>query len=276
MCERIPARPDEKGKSTNGIFRFLRAALDEVFLPSACLLCGASSGGAPICPACANDLPRLSGPCCPVCLEATPIGERCGACQKHAPHFDRSIALYDYAFPLDRLVLALKYHARFGLARLWGQELARCVAECASGTGGGAEGGRSAATGNGSGLAGTGDGERIVPLPLHAQRLAGRGYNQALEIARHLARATGLPLDAKSLMKCRATPPQSASSRKERHKNVRNAFLCQEDLQGTRIWLVDDVLTTGATLDEAARVLKLHGATEVVAVLVARTPKGRN
>ncbi|MDR3352635.1 MAG: hypothetical protein LBO00_06485 [Zoogloeaceae bacterium] len=98
---------------------------------------------------------------------------------------------------------------------------------------------------------------------------------RALEIARHLARATGLPLDAESLVKCRATRPQSESSRKERRKNARNAFLCQDDLQGTRIWLVDDVLTTGATLDQAARVLKLHGAREIVAVVVARTPKGR-
>jgi ComF family protein len=233
-----------------GGFVRLFQALEDVVLPSFCLLCGAPSGRAPICAACAADLPPLPEPRCPICQEATPDGMPCGACQKHPPHFDRSIALHSYAFPLDRLILELKYHARFGLARAWGQELAaRLAAEECHETG------------------------RIIPLPLHAQRLAERGYNQALEIARHLARATGMRLDAESLVKHRATQPQSASDLKMRHKNIRNAFTCRNDLQGARVWLVDDVLTTGATLNEAARTLKLHGAREVLAVTVARTPK---
>jgi ComF family protein len=224
-------------------------AWGNALLPPVCLLCGASGGHQPLCPACQNDLPALSAPCCPICLEATPYGERCGACLVHPPHFDRVFALYHYVFPVDRLIHELKYSAQFALARRWRQELAtRLVTQPHRA-------------------------DRILPLPLHDERLAERGYNQAQEIARALSRATGIALDTQSLSKCRATRPQSESSLKERRRNLKNAFACQTDLSGQRLLLVDDVLTTGTTLNEAARVLKLHGAEEVTALVVARTPK---
>jgi ComF family protein len=199
---------------------------------------------ATLCAACRRDLPALPALRCPNCLTETPQGERCGACLTHPPHFDCAFALYRYDFPLDRLVLDLKYHARFALARRWGAELAKASADFAA--------------------------DFVIPLPLHPERLKTRGYNQALEIARHCARARHLPLDANSLAKCRATPPQSGLSLKARQKNLKGAFCCTRDFSGQRLLLVDDVLTTGATANEAARLLKRHGATHIAIAVAAR------
>jgi ComF family protein len=244
------------GKFASAWARKLSEAGNRALLPSVCVLCGASGDHQALCPDCRADLPEISNARCPVCLEATTHGERCGACLVHPPHFDRVFALYDYVFPVDRLILKLKYNARFDLARFWGNELAaRLSAQWTTQTGA-------------SRVA-----DCVIPLPLHDDRLAGRGYNQALEIARHFARAVDIPLDGKSLKKCRATRPQSESSLRERRHNLRNAFVCNHDLSGQRILLIDDVLTTGTTANEAARVLKSHGATGIMAVVVARTPK---
>ncbi len=226
-------------------FREFAARLADALLPSSCLLCGSPCCGAPLCPGCLADLPPLAARHCPLCLEATTHGERCGACLARPPHFDQVHALYRYAFPLDHLISDLKYHARFALAKHWGRQLA--------------------------GL--TPPPDRIIPLPLHPTRLAERGYNQAQEIARHLARSLERPLDPDSLEKSRATRPQAELSHKERQGNLKGAFACTRDMGGLHLLLVDDVLTTGATLDEAARVLKLHGAARVEVAVVARTPR---
>ncbi|MDR1349505.1 MAG: ComF family protein [Zoogloeaceae bacterium] len=219
----------------------------DALLPPLCLLCGApcAADGATLCAACQHDLPHLPAAHCPNCLLETPQGERCGACLAHPPHFDCAFALHRYDFPLNRLVQNLKYHARFALARRWGEQLAQASADFAA--------------------------DCVIPLPLHPERLKERGYNQALEIARHCARARCLPLDASSLSKCRATPPQSGLSLKARRKNLKGAFSCARDFSGQRILLIDDVLTTGATANEAARILKLHAAARVAIALVART-----
>ncbi|MDR2678947.1 MAG: ComF family protein [Zoogloeaceae bacterium] len=223
----------------------------DALLPSACLLCGAACGAEPVCADCRAELPALPPHHCPICLEATPYGERCGACLAHPLHFSELIALYAYAFPLDRLVLALKYEARFALARWWAEMLATRLAANAT--------------------------DAILPVPLHPERLAERGYNQAEILARPLARALRLPLLADVLEKSRATPQQSASDREARRKNLRNAFTLRPQalphIRGKRLLLVDDVLTTGATLDEIARLLLRHGAAEIRAATVARTLK---
>ncbi|WP_303785659.1 ComF family protein [Azovibrio restrictus] len=233
-------------KITQG-FRQLSERLLTALLPSSCLLCGAASGPLPLCQGCAADLPALPDPHCPLCLDRTTHGERCGACQMRPPHFDRVIALHAYAFPVDQLVHQLKYAARLSLARYWGAAL-------------------------GEKLAGeTNPASHVMALPLHPGRLAERGYNQSLEIARQLARRLDIRLDGHSLVKTQATRPQAELPLKERQHNLRGVFACVTDLQGAQVLLVDDVLTTGATLDEAARVLKLHGAAQVSACVVART-----
>ena len=241
-----------QGMSIFSRIRQAGGALVDALLPPVCLLCGASGGHWPVCPGCRADLPTLPSSACPVCLEATTHGERCGACLMRPPHFERLVALYPYAFPVDRLVLAFKYQAQFALARWWATELAgRLTSEPAF-----------TAV------------DAIMPVPLHSERLSERGYDQAHVLARHLAHALKLPLAADGLIKCRATPQQSALDLKSRRKNLRNAFTLTGEVEGKRILLVDDVLTTGATLDEAARTLKQRGAAEVWAVTVARTLKG--
>ena len=233
-------------------FRHFGTQLLDALLPARCLLCGAASGAAPICPDCEQELPALPACHCPLCLDQTTHGERCGACQMHPPHFDQVMALYRYAFPVDQLVHQLKYAARLALARHWGRQLGAQLEQALA-------------------RQHSAPASRILPLPLHPQRLAERGYNQSLEIARHLTVALGLPLDRHSLVKTRPTRPQAELALQARKANLKGVFECRANLAGEHVLLVDDVLTTGTTLDEAARVLKLHGAARVSACVVART-----
>lgn len=220
-----------------------------LLLAQDCLLCGAGSGDTLLCRSCADDLPRLPHPCCPRCALPSSAGSDgslpCGHCLARPPHYDRTLAAFNYGFPLDRLVQALKYAHRLAVADHFGSILA--------------------------GLAVHAEADLIAPLPLHDERLRERGFNQALELARPVARATGLPLETEVVQRIRATPAQAGLPWKERIGNVRGAFHCTRDLSGRRVLLVDDVMTTGATLDECARTLKLHGAEKVTLLVVART-----
>ncbi|MBK8889433.1 MAG: ComF family protein [Dechloromonas sp.] len=225
----------------------LRTALNRVaahLLPGSCLLCAADSGSGLLCPACASDLPRLPAALCPQCGDGTTLGERCGACLKDPPAFARTVALFRYEFPVDRLIQALKYGHQLPLAAWFGARLSQMLAAA--------------------------DYDLVLPLPLHPSRLRTRGFNQSLEIARPVARALGLPIDPILLTRTRATPPQADLPFKERARNVRGAFECAGDLAGRRILLVDDVMTTGSTLREAARILKLHSAGQITVAIAAR------
>lgn len=229
------------------------SAILDLLLPCTCLLCGAAAAKAEaLCPGCRADLPRLGPYVCPVC--ATPLvtaAPRCADCLRHPPAFDATHAVLRYAFPLDRLVQQLKFGGRHSFHRLASADfLAACL------------------------LAGPHPaGDLILPVPLARERLAERGFNQALEIARPLARALSLPLDAHSLIRARDTPPQSRLPWRVRHRNVRHAFACHGDFSGKTVIVVDDVMTTGATLDAVARALKVNGAARVVNWVVARAVK---
>lgn len=219
-------------------------------VPPACLLCGAPASiatDAALCAGCHADLPWHHAPSCPQCGIATPDGQVCGACLRHPPAFDRTCAALAYTFPLDRLIPRLKYRGRLALAPLLGE----CLAEAA---------------------AGAPRPDRLVAMPLHPRRLRERGFNHAAEIARTVARRLQLPLDADSCRRVRDTPPQQGLRHDARRRNVRGAFACEGDLSGLHIALVDDVMTTGTTLDELAAVLKRAGASEVSCWVAARTP----
>jgi ComF family protein len=212
-----------------------------------CLLCGAVSGSELLCAACANDLPPLPAPGCPRCALPTPNGETCGRCLAKPPSFDTTIAAYRYDFPLDRLVQSFKYGHRLALADYFGGQLAQLGAASR-----------------------IKDFDLLVPLPLHKERLRERGFNQALELARPVGRAWRLPIDARSCTRTRNTPAQAALPWREREKNIRGAFQCAADFTGKRVILVDDVMTTGASLGECARTLRQRGAQEVALLVVAR------
>ena len=216
-------------------------------LPQDCFLCAAPSGDNLLCPACEASLPRLTGERCPVCALPTPAANTCGACQTRPPHFDATQAAFRYEFPVDSLIHSLKYAHRLAAADFLGKVLARPAARFAA--------------------------DLIVPVPLATPRLAERGFNQALEIARPLARATGAPLEIRHIHRHRDTTPQAGLPWKERAKNIRHAFECELDLTGKTVLVVDDVMTTGATLDELARTLKAHGAARVENRVVARALK---
>ena len=111
----------------------------------------------------------------------------------------------------------------------------------------------------------------IAPMPLHPARLRERGFNQALEIARRVSNKSGIALLPGACKRIKDTPPQTGLPWREREKNIRGAFACELDLTGQHIAVLDDVMTTGATLNELARVLRKRGATEVSAWVVART-----
>ncbi|MCG2578457.1 ComF family protein [Dechloromonas sp. XY25] len=216
-------------------------------LPASCLLCGADSGKELICPACHADLPPLPAQRCPLCADQTTHGERCGACLKDPPYFDVTIAAFRYDFPVDRIVHALKYGHQLAIAGWCARQLIAPLKDRAF--------------------------DRLVPLPLHHERLRQRGFNQSAEIARTLAARLALPVDLDTVLRTRATPPQADLPHPERQRNVRGAFECRGDLSGQRLLLIDDVMTTAATANECARTLKLHGAASVTVAVVARALK---
>jgi len=165
---------------------------------------------------------------------------------KDAPHFNRTIAAFRYDFPVDRIIHALKYGHQLAVAGWLGNKLAARLQA---------------------------DNQLIIPLPLHADRLRERGFNQSAEIARVIGNQLNLPVDRSSVFRNRATPRQAELPLKERHKNVRGAFECSADLSGRKVLLIDDVMTTGATVNECARIIKLHGASDISVVVAARALK---
>ncbi len=223
----------------NNCLRFART-----LVPQSCQLCGAEASGGALCAPCLADLPWLPRARCSVCATPLTSGSVCGACLDRPPRFDRVEAVFAYCFPVNALIHAFKYGGRLALARMLGEQVARNVTRGV---------------------------DAIVPMPLAPGRLAERGFNQALEIARVVAARTGIRLLRDACRKVADTPPQAALPWKERARNVRRAFVCDARLAGRRIAVVDDVLTTGATLNELARVLRKAGATEVVGWVVART-----
>ncbi|MCA1857020.1 ComF family protein [Massilia oculi] len=234
-------------------------------LPCSCVLCGAL-GDAAVCTPCTAAYAldgRSRCPCCANPLGVNPLGvnalgaredaRRCGACLAAPPAFDATVAACDYADPVDRLVLQLKFGARLALApwmarRLHDALLAR------------------------PGLALP---DLLCPVPLGPRRLVERGYNQALEIARPLARALGIALAPRLLARPQDTAAQSGMAPGERRHNVRGAFALAgspDALAGRHVGLVDDVMSSGHTLDELAGVLKRAGAARVTNLVFARTP----
>lgn len=209
-------------------------------------MCGAETRSRHLCTGCEADLPWHREPACPQCATPTPAGQVCGACLKHPPAYDRTVAALAYAFPLDRLIPRLKYQGRLAIVPLLGDCLALAVA-------------------------GQPRPDRLVPMPLYAARIRERGFNHATEIARETARRLGLPLDTQSCRRIRDTPPQAGLKYDARRRNVRGAFNCTGDVSGLHIALVDDVMTTGTSLDELAAALKRAGAREVSCWVVART-----
>ncbi len=214
-----------------------------------CLLCGARALGSLLCPGCHADLPRLPAARCPLCALPTPDGAICGACLKRPPEFARCQAVYHYEFPADALIKRLKYGGELAIAGFLAERLLEELDQAALP-------------------------DLILPMPLHPGRLGERGFNQAVEIGRLLSRRLDIPMARNTVRRLRDTPPQAGLDLKQRRRNLRGAFACEQALRGERVALLDDVMTSGASLDELARVVKRSGAADVEAWVVARTVRG--
>lgn len=214
-----------------------------------CPLCGTAIPiGDDLCDGCDRSLPPLAAACarCAAPFESVEAaGAICGLCQQEPPAYSIVRTPFRYAPPVDRLIQGAKYGERLDWAALLGRRLARHIATSAVAV------------------------DAIVPVPLHRSRLRERGYNQSMEIARPLAAAFGLPLRS-DVERTRATPAQTALSREARQKNVRNAFVAKNDYTGRRVAIVDDVMTSGATVEMLARCLLKAGANEVEIWVVTR------
>ncbi|HEX6829864.1 MAG TPA: ComF family protein [Burkholderiales bacterium] len=219
-------------------------------LPASCVLCAAAAEDAALCSACREALPRLPDERCPVCAAPSPGNAVCGACLAEPPAFARTRAALAYTFPVDALIHAFKYAGDLPV----GETLAALLRDAVH------EGPRP---------------DAIVPMPLHPARLRERGFNQALELARRLGQGLGIPVLARACRRLRDTPPQASLPWNERQGNIRGAFACEADLSGKHVAVVDDVMTTGHTMNELARALTRAGAGDVSCWVVARTIRKR-
>lgn len=220
---------------------FLQLPVDFIY-PPLCLLCDAYLRPEEelICGICLRHLPQLEAPDIPSTALRTPL--------RQPLYFDRAIALYDYQESVGTLIHFFKYRGGRALAKPFGKALGEAI------------------------LDGGYDARAIIPVPLHPARQRERGYNQSELLARGIATVSGIPLWPAALRRTIATPPQARMGRTKRLGNLRGAFASTEtaSLKDGTFLLVDDVLTTGHTLDECARILMQHGATQVIAVTIAR------
>ncbi|SDH09595.1 comF family protein [Nitrosomonas sp. Nm132] len=215
-----------------------------MLLPTNCLLCLASCEG-DLCCACHDNLPRLPSDHCPSCLLPTSDSRICGACLASYPSWTRAIAALRYAFPIDAIIHSLKYQENLTVAPVLANLLMAKMNHCAPP-------------------------DVIIPVPLHPVRLQERGFNQALEIGRHLSKKMGVPLLPHACVRTRDTLSQTELSWKKRRSNLRNAFACTTRFTQKHVAILDDVMTSGATLNELAKVVRKQGAIEVSVWAIAR------
>ncbi|MDP2248140.1 MAG: ComF family protein [Nitrosomonadales bacterium] len=224
-----------------------RLIFNQMLFSQACMLCAAYDGGhLAVCSACLNDLPWQLKTTCPKCALPSYDNQLCGNCLKSQPAFDITRALFRYDYPLDTMLQRYKYQQTLHIAKTFSALMKEAFSPITSF-------------------------DRMIPMPLHPRRLAERGFNQSLEIAKELAKKLQLQLDTKSCSRIKFTPPQASLPLKTRVKNMRGAFQCHQDLSGQRIVLLDDVMTTGASLHELAATVKSAGASHVECWVVART-----
>jgi ComF family protein len=217
--------------------------------PPTCLLCGdPGQDDMDLCAGCARSLPRIAGACrrCGIPLYGA-VDEVCGDCQRHPPPFHQVRSAFLYREPVDHLICALKYGARYSCARLLGTLLAGQLADV---------------------------GEKpdvILPVPLHSGRYRERGFNQSIEIARVVSRRLEIPLDFHACRRIRATVAQAGLRAKQRRQNLRGAFATRPGVAYRHVAILDDVMTTGTTARELTKTLLRAGVERVQVWTCART-----
>ncbi len=249
MISRPRAQSTPKKSPVNRRLFFIQRLL----LPPRCLLCNdRGADELDLCAGCLHDLPWLTHACeqCALPLPPAPGSMFCGSCLRNPPPFSRTLIPFRYQFPANRLIQALKYQRRTPPARLFGELLYDHLIHQPD----------------------LQLPDRVIPVPLHPQRERQRGFNQAQAIAHFLCRRLQVPLELEALVRSSNTPPQQGLSAEARRRNLRHAFRVTGSLQGRRVALLDDVMTTGSTFAQLASLCRQAGATDVQCWGVARTP----
>ncbi len=248
-----PARPLDALRPGLDLVRAAAGIALDALLPERCLRCGALVGkGGALCAACWDSVGFISPPLCDRCGSPFDIGAGegllCAACIARPPEYDRARAVFRYDDASRRLVLRFKHADRTGAARHFARWMVRAGADLLA------------------------DADVIAPVPLHWWRLWRRRYNQAAMLGMAVAQTSGRPCVPDALIRVRATPSQGTMGRGQRRRNVRGAFRLARPaaVEGCRILLIDDVLTSGATAEECVRVLRKGGAAAVDVLALAR------
>lgn len=214
-------------------------------MPYTCLFChNLSDRAQDLCTACLKDLPIIDHPCkCCAKPLSSMLDLICGHCLMHPSFFDRTLALFAYKPPITRFIMQLKFNHALLNARVAGELLAdKILTEW---------------------YVEQPLPDLIIPVPLHVKRLKERGFNQAVEIARPLANKLHLPLDLFSVQRVKSTAAQATLLAKERWHNVQNAFAVEKNFTNMHVAVVDDVITTGNTIQEFCRILKKSGVRQI-------------
>lgn len=224
------------------------------FLPKQCIFCGISlQQDLAICVPCFKDLPILPHHC-QVCARFMPtaiqIDSPCGACIRRKPIYQKIYALFPYEPPVIHLIIKLKFSQKLSYAQTFGELLAERVLK--------------------DWYANSPLPDLILPMPLHANRLRERGFNQAVEIAKPVAKYLNIPLDLTGILRIKATIAQTGLKAKERKSNLHQAFIANRDYHGLKIAVIDDVVTTGSTIESMCKTLKQNGAETIDIWTIAR------
>ena len=215
-------------------------------LPARCLACQqTTANGLAICDDCAASLP-INHYCCLICSEPLEVyGMTCGKCQRSAPRYDRAVAPLHYRDDVRQLIIDLKFNGKLRNARLLAEIF---LAHLSAGD----------------------QPDCLMPIPLHPKRLRERGYNQSAEIARHLASATQIKLDLTTAKRTRHTQRQADLSLSKKRRNIKGAFSVHFKSLPRHVAIVDDVMTSGYTVNELAYELKMAGVQTVHVWAMAR------
>ncbi len=233
-------------------------SVDKLLYPSTCILCGQPGDYlTDLCSGCWVDLPVIRSGCLQCGLPLSTQGQRCGRCQKRPPSYDRALIPWRYEGAVAHLVTAYKFNAAHTCGGVLGRLLSHRIGGMASAD-------------TMSNMQAVYP-ELLVPIPLHRSRLRRRGFNQALELAKTCGRLLAVPV-AEGLIRQRSTASQADLSAAARRRNLKGAFAAQGDLPAS-IALIDDVVTTGTTMAEAARTLKAAGVRRVEIWAPARALK---
>jgi ComF family protein len=221
-----------------------------MLLPNLCLLCKVVTPNPFICERCFQNLPWINPNVCTIC--ANPLSgnnqqHQCGQCQQQPPAYDNTFAIFYYCFPIDRLILRLKFSNKLVYAKLLAHFFCIKYQSCIHKP------------------------DFIIPIPLHANRMKQRGFNQSHEIAKIIAKKLQIPVIANACERILDTQPQLALPANLRTKNIRKAFQINQAISAQAIAIVDDVVTTGSTVQELAKLLKKQGVKRVDIWCCAKT-----